>query len=258
MSIFGEDTIPAFESPEQGHEEEAAVETETEQQDETTDETVNTEQDADPDGHSDELLAGKYKSVDELVKGYKNLETQFHKGRQQPLTQQQQPQETAEDFNDRVYNAFNKDPAGTINYLVQQQLQQALAPIHQERQLGSLTKNIEPIANEYTQLHTDEGAEQFFSKVREIADDLGNPELIKNPSQRVLRMAAAELWGSESKAQIFDKAKEQGRKEAEDIRRNKLGVAVSVTKKPNETPKTEADLIRDSIRAAGNRGGLFG
>lgn len=265
MSIFGDDTIPESLSPElSGHEEEAAAETENEQYEEQeTEADVNTEEETDPDaGHSDELLAGKYKTVEELAKGYKNLEAQFHKSRQQPEAQQpqqqQQSQETAEEFNDRVYAAFNKDPAGTINYLVQQQLQQALAPIQQERQLSSMGKNIEPIANEYAQLHTDEGSEQFFAKVREIADELGNPELIRNPSQRVLRMAATELWGSESKSQIYDKAKEAGRIEAETSRRNKLGVAVSVTQKPTTTPKTEADIIREGILGAGSRGGIFG
>ena len=263
MSFF-EDTTPASLSPElTGHEEVAAVEAENEQVEELeTEADVQTEEVADPDaGHSDELLAGKYKSVDELVKGYKNLETQFHKNRQQPTTQtpqQQQPQESVDEYNERVYNAFNRDPAGTINYLVQQQLQQALAPITQERQLNSLGKNIEPIANEYAQLHTDEGSEQFFAKVREIAEDLGNPELMKNPSQRVLRMAATELWGTESKAQIYDKALAKGREDAENARRAKLGVAVSVTKKPNEAPKTEADIIREGILGAGQRSGLFG
>lgn len=259
MSLFGEETITMTDDSFEEQSEEVAVETEYEAVEETEEQAESTEDTEDSqEEQSEELIGGQFKSTEDLLKSYRELQKTFTKDRQQ--TKQEQPQEqlNTDDYNDRIIDSFNRDPAGTINYLVQQQLNSALAPINQERQVESLTKNFDPIAKEYKQLHSDEGVNQLFSKISELAQDFGNPELVKNPTQRIMRMAAAELWGGETKAKIHQSALEQGRQEAENLRKQKQGLAVTTTKKPNEAPKTEADHIIDGMFAASGKRGLFG
>lgn len=100
---------------------------------------------------------------------------------------------------------------------------------------------------------------QLFGRVNEIAQEFGNPDLARNPSQRILRMAATELFG-DSKAQLYEKAKQKGREEAEASRQAKKGLAAPSTgaKKPADKPKTEEEMIADNIVAAGRAQNLFG
>lgn len=252
MSLFGEETITMTEDSVEEQSEEVAVDTESEevteeveQETELTEEVEDSEQE-----QSEELLLGKFKSTDDLMKAYTELQKSFTQSRQQP-----KPEPVD---NNELLEAYDRDPIATMNYLVQQGIQQALSPIHQERQVESLTKNFDPIAKEYKQLHSDEGVNQFFSKISELAVEFGNPELVKSPTQRIMKMAASELWGGETKAKVYNSALEQGRQDSENLRKQKQGLAVATTKKPNEAPKTEADIIMDNIMAANNRGGLFG
>lgn len=248
--MFGEETITITEDSQEEQSEELAVETESEYEEVTEENTEVTEEveDSEPE-QSEELLLGKFKSTDDLMKAYTELQKSFTQSRQQ------KPEQVD---NEQLLDAYDRDPLSTINYLVQQGIQQALSPIHQERQVESLTKNFDPIAKEYKQLHSDEGVNQLFSKISELAVEFGNPELVKNPTQRIMKMAASELWGGETKAKVYNSALEQGRQEAIDSRRQKQGLAVTTTKKPNEAPKTEADVIMDNIMAANSRSGLFG
>lgn len=265
MSLFGDDATTLTESSVMEQLEVGAVETESEEvveEIEAAEEVEEVEKETtETDSHEEqsELIGGKFKSTEDLLKAYQNLQSQFTKERQQSKQQQEQPQQRIDpdEYTERILDAFQRDPAGTINYLVQQQLNSALAPIQQERQLDSLTKNFDVVAKEYTQLHSDEGMGQLFQKIQEIADEFGNPELVRNPSQRVVKMAAQELWGGETKAKVYQSAMEKGRQQAEEMRRAKQGVAVQVTQKPKEQPKNEADLIRDGIISAGVSGGLF-
>lgn len=251
--MFGEETITITEDSIVEQSEELAVETEIEQdQEEVTEENTElTEEVEDSEQEqSEELLLGKFKSTDDLMKAYTELQKSFTQSRQQP-----KPEPVD---NNELLDAYDRDPIATMNYLVQQGIRQALSPIHQERQVESLTKNFDPIAKEYKQLHSDEGVNQLFSKISELAVEFGNPELVKSPTQRIMKMAASELWGGETKAKVYNSALEQGRQDAENLRKQKQGLAVTTTKRPNEAPKTEADVIMDNIMAANNRGGLFG
>lgn len=253
MSLFGDETITMTEDSVEEQSEELAVDTEevTETIEETEEHTEITEDVEDSqEEQSEELLMGKFKTTDDLMKAYTELQKSFTQSRQQKPVEQVD--------NEQLLDAYDRDPLNTINYLVQQGIQQALSPIHQERQVESLTKNLEPIAKEYKQMHSDEGVNQLFQKISEISQDFGNPELVRNPTQRIIKMAAAELWGGETKAKIHQSALEQGRQEAIDSRRQKQGLAVTTTKKPNEAPKTEADHIIDGMFAASGKKGLFG
>lgn len=250
--LFGEETITVTEDSIEEQSEETAVDTESEESYEETEEHTELTEEAEDSQQeqSEELLLGKFKSTDDLMKAYTELQKTFTQSRQQP---KQQPVD-----NEQLLDAYDRDPLSTINYLVQQGIQQALSPIHQERQMESLTKNFDVVAKDYKQLHSDDGVGQLFEKIQEIAQDMGNPELVKNPSQRVVRMAAQELWGGETKAKVYQSAHEQGRQEAESMRKQKQGLAVTATKKPNEAPKSEADHIIDGMMAASGKRGLFG
>lgn len=248
MPLF-EETTPVETSPGEGHVEETAVENEeTGIVEEETEEV----EESPEEGHDDSLLAGKYRTVEDLTKAYKSLERSFHESRQK-----QPPKETpvdGEDPNEIVQRAFEQDPLGTIQYFVNQ----ALAPMTEKSESETLTRNFENVTKTYgKQLSTDEGMKSYFEKIGEIATELGNPALAKNPSNRVLKMAAEELWGTESKQQTYDKAKAKGREEAEIARQSKLGLSAPKGAKPKETPKTEAERIREGIMSVGNSG-LFG
>lgn len=259
MSLFGEETITFTEDSAMEQSEEQAVETEYEAVEETEEQTESTEDVEDSQvEQSEELIGGQFKSTEDLLKSYRELQKTFTKDRQQTKQEQPEVQINSDEYNNQLLDAYDRDPLNTINFLVQQGIQQALSPIHQERQVESLTKNFDPIAKEYKQLHSDEGVNQLFGKISELAQDFGNPELVKNPTQRIMRMAAAELWGGETKAKIHQSALEQGRQDAENLRKQKQGLAVTTTKKPNEAPKTEADHIIDGMFAASGQKGLFG
>lgn len=272
MSIF--DSTPVTESPETGHEEETAeveMQEETAEiagEEETTEEISDETVESDPnEGHSEELLAGKYKSVDDLVKGYKELHKQFTQARmqnsqtqQQPIQQQtaQQQQQYDKDPNEIIWDALQRDPMGTLNYLIENAVQQRTAPLIEEREVNTFTRNFEPVAKQYAHQFSQEGAmDSYIAKVHEIADEFGRPELKQNPTPRMMKMAAEELWG-DSKAAIYQKGVQDARQQQDAARRAKQGVAVQTSKKPQTQPKSEEDLIREGILNAGVRRGIFG
>ena len=281
MGIF--DSTPVTESPETGHEEVAAEETQ-DTQEPTEEETVEAAEDAGPNEEEEpeetpseqehgetegkeELLAGKYKTVDELVKGYKNLLREYTKTKQeqkqmQSQTQLQVPaqQPYNQDYNEIFRQYFEQDPIGTLQFMlkdiVQGAVQQHIAPIQENREIEVLTHNIEALSKEYAQVMTEQGLNQLFNQVAEIAEELGNPNLSRNPTKRVLRMAAEELWGGPSKALMYQRGKEEARKEMENTLKQKKVISTKTTKKP-EIKKTEEDLIREAILKAGGGGGIF-
>ncbi|MCG3771867.1 MAG: hypothetical protein JW384_03064 [Nitrosomonadaceae bacterium] len=266
MSIFG-DSTPDFETPEQDTVDETAETQEVEDQQEEQQEQAETEETTTEDQeeqdstqeHSDELLAGKYKSVEELVKGYKSLEQQFHQTRQQPgqqTTTPDQKQQPAVDHNEIFWENFKENPLGTMQFLVDNVVSQKTAPIYEQREQEIFTKNLTEVAKDFKQTTTDDGFKALMGRVQEIAQEFGNPGLAKNPTPRVLQMAAKELWG-DSAAPTYKKATEQGRIDSENARKAKMGLNVAVTKKQETAPRTEADEILEGMRSHSGRRGLF-
>jgi hypothetical protein len=272
MSMFPDPT-PVNESPDQGHEEVTAEleQDEIEQQEEVEqdeyekedqdqdEEELEENEESDPDeGHSEELLAGKYKSVDDLVKGYKNLEKSFHESRNKKSDPPQQPQQNQDVSAQQLMEYFEQDPIAVMNYIAQQATQQAVTPFAERERETSLKSNFAPIAEQYAQQLSQEGGiDAYWEKIGEIADDLGNPKLRSNPSKRVMKMAAEELWGGESKSKVYQAAVQKTRKEMEQARRSKQA-SVKTGKKPISNKQTEEDFIRESIVNAGRSGGMFG
>lgn len=286
MGMF--DSTPVIESP-QGQEEMTAepTQTETEEQitepveqqeehevqEESLEEETTEQEEAPSDEEQGDLIAGKFKSTDDLVKSYKELEKKFHQNRQQdskPQSQQQtqQPQiQPQDDLNAVFQDYWEQNPAGVMQYAMQQMMDQRMKemqeqyinPLREERQTEVLANDIGELSGQYGQLMTEDGLGSLFNQVQEIAAEIGNPDLAKNPTKRVLRMAAGELWGEPSKAAMYQKGKDEARQASEQTRRQKQALATKTTKKPKETPKTEEQIIQDRILNAGYRsGGIFG
>jgi hypothetical protein len=267
MNIF-EPSTPDETSPIDGQEVETAEEQdlqediEQEQEIQEEDESVLEESDEEEspsdDEGQDELIAGKFKSQDDLVNAYKNLEREFHKSRQKPQQQEQAPNNQSQQAPNEVFwNAFQDDPFGTLQYLVQNAVQSETAPIYEQQQTAKLRDNFGNLTKDYQQLNTEDGLVTFANKIQEIADELGNPSIVENPSPRIMKMAALEAFG-DSKASMYKKAEERGREKAENARRAKQGLSAPKGTKPKTREKSPEELIADSIVSAGSRGGLFG
>lgn len=229
------------------------------------DEEPSDDEDQDEDNsNKNDLILGKFKSQDDLANAYLNLHREFTKsrqqGQQQPPTPQGQQSATngQADPSQAFWQHFQQDPLSTIQYLINNAVQSQTAPIIEQRQTDTLRQNIAAVAKEYGQINSEDGVKQLFAKVGEIAQELGNPDLAKSPSQRILRMAAAEAFG-ETKQQLYNKAKSEGRQAAEAARQRKRGLEApkGTNPKAKEQPLSEEDTIRQSILAAGRGGGFF-
>lgn len=221
---------------------------------EDEDESSEQEQDESP------LIAGKFKSQDDLVNAYKNLEKQFTQSRQTKQFETQQPvqqtQQSQEDFNERFFDDFQQNPLGVISYFVNNAVAQVTQPIKDKEQDIALGNDIDKLSKNYKQIQSEEGMTSLFNKAREIAFEMGNENLAK--SSRVLSMAAQEVFG-DSKADVYKKAKQEGKQEAEETRRTKQEMStITSSKKPVERAKTAEELAIESIMGASKRNGIFG
>lgn len=267
MSIF-EPSTPVETSPEgqevetaeeQSFEEEIEQEQEIHEEDyESADEESDEEEAPLENEGQEQLIAGKFKSQDDLVKAYKNLEREFHKSRQQP-SQPQQPiqQQPQQDINELFWTQFQQDPFGTMNQFVNAMVEQRTAGLYEQQQTQTVSQHFQSLSNEFPQLATEQGMSEFANKIFEVAEELGNPNLAANPSPRIMKLAAMEAFG-DSKASLYKKAKQQGRMEAENARRAKQGLSAPKQTKPKQVEKSPEELIADSIVSAGSRRGLFG
>jgi hypothetical protein len=279
MGIFDEgfSTPAPSDSPIEGHEEDAAEildpedpyaddqddESEEVDPEEESEEDPDEEEESDPDkdGNSEPLLAGKYKNVDELLKGYQNLQREFTKSRQ-PQSQQPGQQTPAAvgtpEQSQQFMQMFQQNPLGTMQYLIDNAVAARTAPINEQRESDVLSRNIDSLSKEFKQVGTEDGMKQLFGKVADIAQEMGNPNLAKSPTPRILRMAATEAFG-DTKQAVYNKAKQDGRKEAEAARAAKKGLPAARTgskpKVTNQQQLSPEDEIRQGIMAANGRGG---
>lgn len=284
MSIFGDETITPPTSPEDGQEEQGAGDLEDQtvdlddqdDQDHDGQDEQNTETDelteepgdgseGEDQGQPEELIAGKFKSQDDLLNAYLNLQREFTKEKQQKTGQQPPAQETGQQVNmspeqkENFFRLFEEDPLGTLQYLIDNGVTQRTAPILEQRTNETIIKNYDNVSKEYGQMQTEDGMKQVMSRVQEIAQELGNPKLASQPTERVLRMAAQELYG-DTKAKAYQKGKEAARQEAQATRQAKQGLGLPAGAKPKDTGqvKSEEDQIADDILFAGNGRRLFG
>ncbi|KKC45828.1 hypothetical protein VE23_25235 [Paenibacillus sp. D9] len=275
--IFGDEgTITANESPDASGQEEQTAGQITEgddagfeeqddfeggdEQDEQDDEDGES---PDSSGQGEELILGKFKSPEDLAKAYQNLQREFTKSRQQPSTTpiQQPPAQPGGqpmDPNSVFWDHFRDNPLGTIQQLVSMATQQQVAPLQQAREDEQLLRNVETLAKQYPKAATDEGMGLLFSKVAEIANEIGNSGLIKSPTPRILRMAAAEAFG-ESGAKAYEQGKRAGREETAAARRTKQAANLPKGgKKQTEGELSPVEQMKANILAASRGSSIFG
>lgn len=279
--IFGDEgTITVSESPDaSGQEEQTAGQFTTEgddagfeEQDDFEDGDEQDEQDdegsesPDESGQDDQPLPGGFKSTEDLAKAYQSLRAEYTKSRQQlaqvsatPISQPQvQPGGQPMDPNSVFWDHFRDNPLGTIQQLVSMATQQQVAPLQQAREDEQLLRNVETLAKQYPKAATDEGMGLLFGKVAEIANEIGNPGLIKSPTPRILRMAAAEAFG-ESGAKAYEQGKRAGREETAAARRTKQAANMPKGgKKQTEGELSPVEQMKANILAASQGGGIFG
>ena len=229
------------------------------QNDETDQEVQNEEEIEDENNSNEEVnndsqekLAGKFKSVDDLVKGYKNLEKAFHQSRQPQnnnTNQQTQPVKTNQEVSDAIFQAMTEDPASVIQYFVQQ----ALAPIQQEKADMQLSNNLKELSKDYVEINEEKGLTDMFIKAKEIALELGNPSLAE--SKRILKMACQELY-PKSTSKLVKQVKNETQKEILENMKNKQNVNTNNNmkqSKQNSGSKTPEELIIEGIFNAGRK-----
>jgi len=239
------------------------------QDDEDGDEPAGDDRSQPDNSNKDGLILGKFKSQDDLANAYLNLQREFSKRSSQPQGQQPPaPQTTAvtggatgittPEQAALFFQKFQQDPLGTMQYLIDNAVSARTAPIVEQREMDALGANMQQLTKQYKQVATPDGMQQLFSKVSEIAQEIGNPQLAKNPTARILRMAASEAFGDSGQA-IYNKAKEEGRRQAEESRMAKKGLPTATGGRKAGSggkggeQKSEADQIRDGIVAAGRR-----
>lgn len=268
MSIFEETSTSSEEvTPEvgQGEEMEPEVEFEEGQEFGTADDDQVEEE------SSSEMEQEEYEEEDnfDYKTAYKSLLPEYTRSRQE-LSQlrngQQPPQDgqgeyDQEEMNNRFLEDLQRDPLGTMLNLIDaravQQVNEAISPMQQRDFANSYNANMQDIAREFPQVRNPEQYDQFTANLKTIAQDFGNPDILRNPPKRILKMAAQETFG-DNKVDVYNKAKAKGKIEAMNNLKAKQGLSGPVGAKPQETKKTDADLYREAIRNAGGRGGLFG
>lgn len=214
------------------------------------------------DGQGGKIL-GKFRTQKDLEQAYLNLQREFTKARQggsqpaggQPATQQPPAAANGQaDPNEAFWAQFRDNPLQAIMSVAAFAAGNQIAPLQEQQRASAVAANIKEIAKEYRQAGTQEGLPILMGKVREIAEDLGNPSLAENPTPRVLRMAAQEAWG-DTKAQVYKKGKDAARAEAERNRQNKQGLGARSGARQQPSDKTPEQSIKEGILAAGKAGG---
>lgn len=283
MSIFEPSTTPD-ESPETTGQEEAGAEAtqgteqqeqETEQAESATDTAQKEEQSPSQEEQGEESEGPEL----DYQKAYQELRREFTRKSQElaELKRQTQPpaqqpgqgqQINQEALTSQFWEDFQRDPVNTLFRFAdvvadqrvkqyQKQVEQLITPIYETQATQTFAKNMDGLAKAYPDLRTQEGYAKFSQRVNEIAQEVGNPNLVYNPPKRVLDMAAREIFG-DSGTRLYQKAKAQGKEEAMNTIRTKQGLNAPAGAKPKEQPKSIEEQIADSIVNAGRRGGIFG
>ena len=252
----------------QGEAEETPSE-ESEQGDETQDDYV-------PANTYNELRGAFTRKSQEAAELKRQLEAMQGQPRQQPPEPgqgQPQPQTMAEfqqtldkkiatmraeGYHETVIDLMAKaDTAEFRSNLLERRLDASLNQQIRNQNRDHIQTTLKRLETEYPDLSTSEGREMIAAKVQEIAAELGTPQIVVRPSERILRLAAGEIWG-DNKATIYEKAKAKGQAEALAAIKAKQGVTTTMTKKPAEQPKSLEDQAADIILNSGRSGGIFG
>jgi hypothetical protein len=280
MSIFEPSTTTA-ESPDLGQEEVVTEEQNTEYQETEIEETgaeETTEEVTEEDSPSEKTEQGEEPEFDyskayrELRKDYtrKAQELAELKRQQLQMAPQYMPgqEQDFEQLNERFWQEFQQNPTEMLYRFadsvanqrlqqMEQQMQQLIAPIYEDKASREYRRNMEGLTKTHPQIKTEEGYQQFVQRVQEIAQELGNPNLVYNPPKRILDLAAKELFG-DTGTKLYQRAVAKGKEEALNNIRTKQGLGTSNGAKPKTQPKSIEEQIAESIVNSGRSGGIFG
>lgn len=228
------------------------------------------------------MLLGRFKTADDLVKGYQELRRQLSREgtnktqelvdtvmgkppatepqaqpQQQVQQQPQQQQVSPEQFRQQVQKAMEQDPAGTIMRLAQmaaaQMMQQQVAPLYQRVQASEMKAVMSEMALTYPD----------FPKLAPNISQLlqTRPHLrqlvLQNPAaiEDVYRMAKADLG-----SQAITAAREAGAQDAVETLRNKVGATglpgAKASKQQSQQVSDEQAIV-DQIFAPTKGKGIF-
>ena len=163
-----------------------------------------------------------------------------------------------EGYHEQIIDLVVKaDTAEFRSNLLEQRFNAERSQQTHEKNREHIQTTLKRLEADYPDLATNEGRQMIAGKVQEIAQELGTPQIVGRPSERILRLAATEIWG-DNKAAIYEKAKAKGQAEALASIKAKQGVTTNITKKPVEQPKSLEDQAADIILNAGRSGRIFG
>jgi hypothetical protein len=252
MSIFESSTTVEETSPVIGQEESTAEVTETE--------SPSTEEQGEIETAAEEEQKPPFdytKAYNELRRDYTRKTQELAQLRRQQPPVQAPAQGQGNDL-EGFWAAMQQDPIGTIQKVAQYQAQSMVAPLYEQQQQVKLAQNFEAVSKEYPQLADQNAMQSLFEKVKEIyMEETGSTNQAHYPSKRILKMAAAELYG-DTTSRVYQQAKKAGQEEAMNNIRQKQGLSVNAGVKPKDTPKTFEEEYRESIINAGRKGGVFG
>jgi hypothetical protein len=256
MSIF-ESTTTEITSPEGQEEQVADVNESTSEASEQVEEQVEAQEEQHVE-QQEQKPFDYMKAYNELRRDYTRKSQELAQLRKQQPAQNQAPVQGQGNDLEGFWAAMQQDPIGTIQKVAQYQAQSMVAPLYEQQQQVKLAQNFEAVSKEYPQLADQNAMQSLFEKVKEIyMEETGSTNQAHYPSKRILKMAAAELYG-DTTSRVYQQAKKAGQEEAMNNIRQKQGLSVNAGVKPKDTPKTFEEEYRESIINAGRKGGVFG
>lgn len=153
---------------------------------------------------------------------------------------------------------YKDDPAlKLIEQMIEAKVAERTADIRQKQEQDVLESKLSAVAREFPALRESQNVNKLAQKAFEIARDLGNPQLAKNPSPRLLKMAAQELFG-DTKARVYEKGRADGASKANGSAikdsLNPVSTGAALGKEPQKGPE---DLLAEMIVNAGKGSGIF-
>lgn len=220
------------------------------------------EEQGEPQEEQEKLILGKFKSVEELAKAYKELEKKLGKDAEEKAAlrkeieeirklitgpkdaKEQKKEDSPEDWLERFYSEGPK----LIQHMVSDMLAQHLAPIQQFMTQEYYNRQARELAAKYKDFADYvEDMEQIFNEYPEIASHPRGMEI-------AYRLAKANRLEAELPRAV-EKAQEEGKKAALEKQAARMP---SSSGRKTEKAKSPEELIKESIFGGEMPQGIFG
>lgn len=165
----------------------------------------------------------------------------------------------ADGVKDMLGEVDEDDPAiQFITELIERKVNERTADIRTQQENDVLDRKITAVAQKYPTLQDDGEVGKLAQIAYDIASELGQPELARNPSERLLMLAAEEMYGG-SKSAMYEKGKRDGQGGGD-----KDNAKAALNPKPGTSQSLKADSkvrpedqLADMIVNSGRKNGLF-